>query len=100
MYSIFFKRFFDLVVSVIALAILLLPLVFITLLLWLSNKGAGAFFTQTRTGKDAKPFQIIKFKTMTDETNEGGKLLPDEVRMTPIGRFVRFTSLDEPTAID
>lgn len=95
MYSIFFKRFFDLVVSVIALAILLLPLVFITLLLWLSNKGAGAFFTQTRTGKDAKPFQIIKFKTMTDETNEGGKLLPDEVRMTPIGRFVRFTSLDE-----
>jgi lipopolysaccharide/colanic/teichoic acid biosynthesis glycosyltransferase len=94
-YSIFFKRFFDLVVSVIALAILLLPLVFITLLLWLSNKGAGAFFTQTRTGKDAKPFQIIKFKTMTDETNEGGKLLPDEVRMTPIGRFVRFTSLDE-----
>jgi len=67
----------------------------ITLLLLLFNKGAGAFFTQTRTGKDAKLFQIIKFKTMTDERGVDGKLLPDEVRMTPIGRFVRSTSLDE-----
>lgn len=61
----------------------------------LFNKGAGAFFTQTRTGKNAKLFQIIKFKTMTDERDVYGKLLPDEVRMTPIGRFVRSTSLDE-----
>ena len=67
----------------------------ITLLLLLFNKGAGAFFTQTRTGKGAKLFQIIKFKTMTDERDTDGKLLPDEVRMTPMGRFVRSTSLDE-----
>lgn len=95
MYSVFFKRFLDLVVSVIALIIWLTPLAFITLLLWFFNKGAGAFFTQTRTGKDAKLFKIIKFKTMTDERDEQGKLLPDELRMTPIGRFVRSTSLDE-----
>jgi len=67
----------------------------ITLLLILFNKGAEAFFTQTRTGKGAKLFKIIKFKTMTDKRDADGKLLPDEVRMTPIGRFVRSTSLDE-----
>lgn len=67
----------------------------ITLLLLIFNKGAGAFFTQTRTGKDAKLFEIIKFKTMTDDRDVQGKLLPDEQRMTPIGRFVRSTSLDE-----
>jgi lipopolysaccharide/colanic/teichoic acid biosynthesis glycosyltransferase len=67
----------------------------ITILLLIFNKGAGAFFTQTRTGKNAKLFQIIKFKTMTDERDVNGKLLPDESRMTPIGKFVRSTSLDE-----
>lgn len=95
MYSVIFKRFFDFVVSAAALTVLLIPLLFITLLLWLFNKGAGAFFTQTRTGKDARLFKIIKFKTMTDERDEQGKLLPDEVRLTPIGYFVRTTSLDE-----
>lgn len=64
-------------------------------MLLIFNKGAGAFFTQTRTGKNARLFKIIKFKTMTDERDEHGKLLPDEVRMTPVGRFVRQTSLDE-----
>lgn len=67
----------------------------ITILLLFFNKGAGAFFTQTRTGKNAKLFQIIKFKTMTDERDANGKILPDEYRMTPIGRFVRSTSMDE-----
>lgn len=89
------KRFLDFTISFIALLFLLLPLGAITLLLLLFNKGAGAFFTQTRTGKHAKLFQIIKFKTMTDEKNTQGKLLPDEERMTTIGRFVRSTSLDE-----
>lgn len=65
------------------------------LLLLFFNKGAGVFFTQTRTGKNAKLFQIIKFKTMTDERDEEGRLLPDEARTTPIGRFVRSASLDE-----
>jgi undecaprenyl phosphate N,N'-diacetylbacillosamine 1-phosphate transferase len=67
----------------------------IAILLFSFNKGAGAFFTQTRTGKNAKLFQIIKFKTMTDERDADGKLLPDNVRMTSIGRIVRSTSLDE-----
>lgn len=73
----------------------LIPFVLIIVLLILFNKGAGAFFTQTRTGRNAKLFKIIKFKTMTDERDENGKLLPDEKRMTPIGKFVRSTSLDE-----
>jgi undecaprenyl phosphate N,N'-diacetylbacillosamine 1-phosphate transferase len=89
------KRIFDFIVSFTLLIFLLIPLVTITILLLLCNKGAGAFFTQTRTGKDAKLFQIIKFKTMTDERDADGKLLPDEARMTPIGKFVRSTSLDE-----
>ena len=68
-----------------------------TFILWLhfANKGAGAFFTQKRTGKDGKIFKVIKFKTMTDEKDENGKLLPDEKRLTKVGKFVRSTSLDE-----
>lgn len=89
------KRLFDFSVSGIALIIIIAPLFFITILLLIYNKGAGAFFTQTRTGKNAKLFQINKFKTMTDECDENGKLLPDDVRITPIGKFVRATSLDE-----
>ncbi|EKB49129.1 sugar transferase [Cecembia lonarensis] len=89
------KRFIDFSVSSIALLLLSIPMGVITILLVFFNKGAGAFFTQTRTGKDAKLFQIIKFKTMTDERDAQGKLLTDEQRMTPIGRFVRSTSLDE-----
>jgi lipopolysaccharide/colanic/teichoic acid biosynthesis glycosyltransferase len=67
----------------------------IAALLFLFNKGGGVFFTQTRTGKNAKRFQIIKFRTMTDEKDADGKMLPDEMRMTSIGKFVRSTSLDE-----
>ncbi len=89
------KRFFDFTISLFFLLVFLLPLVAITISLFFFNKGAGAFFTQTRTGKNAKFFQIIKFKTMTDERDANGRLLPDEVRMTPIGKFVRASSLDE-----
>ena len=89
------KRLFDFTISLFFLLFFLLPLVAITISLFFFNKGAGAFFTQTRTGKNAKFFQIIKFKTMTDERDANGKLLPDEVRMTPIGKFVRTSSLDE-----
>lgn len=89
------KRIFDFLVSLIAILVLIVPMGVITLFLVLFNKGSGAFFTQTRAGKDGRLFQIIKFKTMTDERDSEGKLLPDESRMTPIGRVVRSTSLDE-----
>lgn len=78
-----------------ALSFFIFLIMLVAVLLVIFNKGAGAFFTQNRTGKDGKVFKIIKFKTMTDDRDENGKLLPDDVRMTPIGRFVRFTSLDE-----
>jgi undecaprenyl phosphate N,N'-diacetylbacillosamine 1-phosphate transferase len=89
------KRILDLFISFLGLAILFFPLCFITVLLLLFNKGSGAFFSQTRTGKDAKLFKIIKFKTMSDDRDAEGNLLPDDRRMTSIGRFVRSTSLDE-----
>ncbi|WP_375585624.1 sugar transferase [Cyclobacterium xiamenense] len=89
------KRILDFIVSLFLLALVSVPLLVMFLLLLFFNKGAGVFFTQTRTGKNAKLFQIIKFKTMTDERDEEGRLLPDEARTTPIGRFVRSASLDE-----
>jgi lipopolysaccharide/colanic/teichoic acid biosynthesis glycosyltransferase len=95
MYRNFFKRLIDAFISALALVIVLIPLIILALLLLLFNKGAGAFFTQVRTGRNAKLFKIVKFKTMTDERDSDGKLLPDEKRLTPIGRFVRSTSLDE-----
>lgn len=67
----------------------------VTIWLHFANKGAGAFFFQERPGKNAKIFKVIKFKTMTDERDENGKLLPDEVRLTKVGKFVRSTSIDE-----
>ena len=67
----------------------------ITIWLHFANKGAGAFFTQERPGKDGKIFKVIKFKTMTDERDENGKLLPDAQRLTKVGKFVRSTSIDE-----
>jgi lipopolysaccharide/colanic/teichoic acid biosynthesis glycosyltransferase len=65
--------------------------------IWLhfANKGAGAFFTQDRPGKDGKIFRVIKFKTMTDECDEEGNFLPDAKRLTKVGKFVRSTSVDE-----
>jgi lipopolysaccharide/colanic/teichoic acid biosynthesis glycosyltransferase len=95
MYRFFFKRLIDALLSALFLVIVIVPLIILTILLLIFNKGAGAYFTQVRTGKNVKLFKIVKFKTMTDERDSNGKLLPDEKRMTPIGRFVRSTSLDE-----
>lgn len=95
MYKHFFKRFFDFWISLIALLVLSPILIVITLWLTIANKGAGAFFTQERPGKDAKIFKVIKFKSMTDERDADGKLLSDAQRLTKVGRFVRATSIDE-----
>ena len=95
MYKHFFKRFFDFWISLIALTCISPILIVITIWLHFANKGAGAFFLQERPGKDAKIFKVIKFKTMTDEQDENGNLLPDSERLTNVGRFVRSTSIDE-----
>lgn len=95
MYKLFFKRFLDFGISLLALICLSPILLMVTIWLHFANKGAGAFFLQERPGKDAKVFKIIKFKTMTDERDANGNLLPDEVRLTKVGRFVRSTSIDE-----
>ncbi len=95
MYRHFLKRLIGFLGALVAI-ILLSPLfIFVTLWLHLANKGAGAFFYQTRIGKGEKPFRIIKFKSMTDETDKNGKRLPDAQRLTKAGRFVRSTSVDE-----
>ena len=95
MYKHFFKRFFDFCIALIALICISPILIVVTIWLHYANKGAGAFFTQERPGKDAKIFKVVKFKTMTDERDEKGELLPDEVRLTRAGKFVRSTSIDE-----
>lgn len=95
MYKYFFKRVFDLVISGIALLLIGWLLILITIFLHFANKGAGAFFFQERPGKDEKIFKVIKFKTMTDERDAEGKLLPDAQRLTKVGKFVRSTSVDE-----
>lgn len=94
-YKLYIKRIIDFILSGLSL-IILSPLILI-LWIWLTiaNKGAGAFFFQERPGKDGKIFKIVKFKTMTDECDENGNLLPDEKRLTNVGKFVRSTSLDE-----
>ena len=95
MYKHFFKRFFDFCISLVALIIISPILLVITIWLHFANKGAGAFFFQERPGKDAKIFKVIKFKTMTDERDAEGNLLPDAQRLTKVGKFVRSTSIDE-----
>ncbi len=95
MYKHFFKRFFDFIISLIVLVIISPILLVVTVWLHFANKGAGAFFLQERPGKNAKIFKVIKFKTMTDERDAEGNLLPDEMRLTKVGRFVRSTSVDE-----
>ena len=95
MYSCFLKRFIDFVVVFLVLAIIWPILLSIAIWLHFANKGAGAFFTQERPGKHGEIFKVIKFKTMTDERDENGNLLPDEKRLTKIGKFVRSTSIDE-----
>lgn len=95
MYKYFFKRFFDFWLSLIALFCISPILLVITIWLHFANKGAGAFFLQERPGKNGKVFKVIKYKTMTDERDAAGNLLPDEERLTKVGRFVRSTSIDE-----
>lgn len=95
MYKHFFKRFLDFCLSLIALICLSPILLLITIWLHFANKGAGAFFVQPRPGKNGKVFHLYKFKSMTDEKNADGELLPDVERLTKIGRFVRSTSIDE-----
>jgi lipopolysaccharide/colanic/teichoic acid biosynthesis glycosyltransferase len=95
MYKHFFKRFFDFWISLIALIIISPILLVVTIWLHFANKGAGAFFCMPRPGKNGNIFKVIKFKTMTDERDAEGNLLPDEVRLTKVGRFVRSTSIDE-----
>ena len=95
MYKHFFKRLIDFTVVFIALLIIWPILLVITIWLHFANKGAGAFFTQERPGKNGKIFKVIKFKSMTDERDEKGKLLPNEQRITSVGKFIRATSIDE-----
>ena len=95
MYKHFFKRVFDVLISLIALIMIGWLLIIVTIFLHFANKGAGAFFFQERPGKDAKFFKVIKYKTMTDERDAEGNLLPDAQRLTKVGRFVRSTSVDE-----
>ena len=95
MYKHFLKRFLDFWIAFIALVCISPLLIVVTLWLHVANKGAGAFFLQERPGKDGKIFRIIKYKTMTDERDASGHLLPDEQRLTRVGRFVRSTSIDE-----
>lgn len=95
MYKHFFKRLFDFLISLFALMAIGWFLMIVAIWLHFANKGAGAFFFQERPGKDAKLFKIVKFKTMTDDRDADGNLLPDEQRLTKVGRFVRSTSIDE-----
>lgn len=95
MYQSFIKRFFDLFFSGLIFICISPIIAFLWILLHFSNKNAGAFFTQDRPGKDGKIFKLVKFKTMTDERDSNGNLLPDEQRLTKIGQFIRSTSLDE-----
>lgn len=95
MYRKYLKRWLDFVIVLCVLAVIWPILLLITLWLHFANKGAGAFFTQERSGRNGKIFKVIKFKTMTDERDADGNLLPDAERLTPVGRFVRSTSIDE-----
>jgi len=95
MYKHFFKRVLDFLIALVALLLIGWFLLIVAIWLHFANKGAGAFFTQDRPGKDGKIFRVIKFKTMTDERDDNGKLLPDAQRLTKVGRFVRSTSIDE-----
>ena len=95
MYKHFLKRIFDFCFSLFALTCLAPVVMAVTIWLHFANKGAGAFFLQERPGKDGKVYRVIKFKTMTDEKDAEGKLLPDAQRLTKIGKIVRSLSIDE-----
>lgn len=95
LYKSFFKRTIDVVASGGALLVLAFPLVVVTIWLHFANKGAGAFFFQERPGKNGKIFKVVKFKSMTDERDFNGELLPNAKRLTKAGAFIRKTSIDE-----
>lgn len=95
MYKKYIKRLLDFSIVLIALLIIWPVLLCITIWLHFANKGAGAFFTQERPGKDGKIFKVIKFKSMSDARDSDGNLLPDSQRLTKVGSFVRKTSIDE-----
>ena len=95
MYKHFFKQFIDFWVALIGLICLSPILLVVIVLLHYANKGAGVFFFQERPGKNTKIFKMVKFKTMTDERDANGNLLPDGDRLTKVGKFVRSTSIDE-----
>lgn len=95
LYRNFFKRAIDIAASGSALLVLSIPMAIVTIWLHFANKGAGVFFFQERPGKNSKIFKVIKFKTMTDERDTHGNLLPDVKRLTKVGRFVRSSSIDE-----
>lgn len=95
MYRNYLKRWLDFAIALCILAVIWPVLLLVTLWLHFANKGAGAFFTQERPGRNGRIFRVIKFKSMTDECDADGHLLPDARRLTKIGRFVRATSMDE-----
>lgn len=95
MYRNYLKRFLDFWIALIVLIAISPLLLVVTIWLHFANQGAGVFFTQERPGKNARIFKIIKFKTMTDERDADGNLLPDEQRLTKVGSWVRSTSIDE-----
>ena len=95
LYRHFFKRFLDFLIAFVGLLAVSPILLVVTVWLHFANKGAGVFFLQERPGKGGRIFRVLKFKTMTDERDADGNLLPDERRLTKVGRFVRSTSIDE-----
>lgn len=95
MYKHFFKRVFDFIIALIALLLIGWFIIIVAIILHFANKGAGAFFTQDRPGKDEKIFKLIKFKSMTDEKDENGNLLPEQQRLTKAGAIIRKFSIDE-----
>ncbi len=95
MYKRYFKRCISVFGAVMALLVIGWLIILVAIILHFANKGAGVFFTQERPGKDAKIYKVIKFKTMTDERDADGKLLPDAQRLTKVGKIVRSLSIDE-----
>lgn len=95
MYKNFFKRAIDFTLALTALLLLSWLLIIVAVLLHFFNQGAGIFFQQPRPGKGGKVFNVIKFKTMNDKRDEQGNLLPDMLRITKFGNFIRKSSIDE-----
>jgi lipopolysaccharide/colanic/teichoic acid biosynthesis glycosyltransferase len=95
MYQHFFKRLFDFLLSLIGLLIISPLLLIVWLLLRIANGNAGAFFTQTRPGKNGQLFRVVKFKTMNERKDRHGNLLPPSQRITPVGKVMRSLSIDE-----